>query len=72
MTTYTYLKKGPMHKRPYHLIDVEREFSLCGVVRRGDEGAMVVNHAPKPVDDVFVCVECKAIYQAQELERELE
>lgn len=59
MTTFHYLKSGPMHSRPYHLIG-EPGISLCGKVRQGEAGVASVNVAPLPVTLEFVCVECRA------------
>lgn len=58
MTTYTYLKKGGMWKRPYHLISEDGVTSVCGDVVKGEDGVAMVNYAPQPVDETFVCTAC--------------
>lgn len=61
MATYRYLKYGSMRKRPFHLVAEDEVSSLCGVARLDDVGAMVMSHAPTPMDEAFVCVECRRL-----------
>lgn len=60
MTTYTYLKKGRMRERPFHLLNAAETGSLCGRVQVGDEGAALLAYAPDPVSDGLVCEACRA------------
>lgn len=59
MTTYTYLRQGPMHKRPYHLIADDGITAVCGAVSRHDAGATLMNSAPTPISAAFVCEKCR-------------
>lgn len=59
MTTYTYLKKGRMRERPFHLLNDDKTGSLCGRVQVGDEGAGLLAYAPDPVNDGLLCEACR-------------
>lgn len=59
MTTYTYLKKGRMSQRPYHLLNETETASLCGRVQAGDEGAYRLAMAPTPVNEGLLCEACR-------------
>lgn len=59
MTTYTYLKKGRMRERPFHIPNEAQTASLCGRVKVGDEGAQMLAYAPNPVSEGLLCEACR-------------
>lgn len=64
--TFSYLVKGPMYKRPYHLIADDGVTSLCGQVADGEDGVARLNTAPGPMNKAFICRECKKAKQGRE------
>lgn len=59
MTTYTYLKKGRMRERPFHLLNESETASLCGRVQVGEAGAQMLAYAPGPVSEGLLCEACR-------------
>lgn len=57
--TYTYLKKGRMRERPFHLLNDDKTGALCGRVQVGDEGAALLAYAPNPVSEGLLCETCR-------------
>ncbi len=66
MTTYTYLKKGRMGQRPYHLLAEDGCGSLCGRVQVDDEGAGTVATAPEPMADGLICAACLRVSNSKD------
>ena len=67
--THFYLKKGPMKKRPYHLIAEDGAVSLCGRVRRGGEGVTSMACGPGPMNDGLVCERCRQVAAVEAVKR---
>lgn len=66
LMTYSYLVKGPMYKRPFHLIADDGITSLCGQAKQGEDGTVKLNSAPDPMNRAFICPKCKQAEQGGE------
>lgn len=64
-----YLKSGRATQRPYHLVNETGDVSLCGTVRRGDEGVTAVGCGPEPLVDGLICERCQTERALQAVRR---
>lgn len=66
--TYTYIKKGRMGQRPYHMTD-DGMVSLCGAVTLRDAGTVSVAMAPNPANEGLICEACRQQAAIQAVQR---